>query len=128
MVSYQSPSNPSDTEWTSYVQAVERLYGAPHPHRYLVLSEGGHPSRAQQAQLTTATKGRTSAVSIVSSSLLLRFVGAMMGLFNPRVQCFGPEQMERAFSHIDVGPADEPKVLACLAALRAELASRAEAA
>jgi hypothetical protein len=128
LVSYQGPSNPSDAEWAAYLQVLERLHRAPHPYRYLTISDGGHPSRAQQAQVKAVTHGRTPAVAIVSSSVPIRFVGSLLALFNPRVQCFGPEQLHRAFAHIELDPAAVSKVRACLDALKQKVAASSKAA
>jgi hypothetical protein len=128
LVSYQGRSNPSDVEWASYLQVLERLHRGQTQYRYFTVSEGGHPSSTQQAQVKTVTHGRTPPVSIVSSSIAIRFMGSFLALFNHRVQCFGPEQMNRALEHVGVKAASQRRVRDCVAKLKAQVAGRTVAA
>jgi hypothetical protein len=128
LVAYQGPKTPTDVEWDAYLQALERLHRVPNRYRYLTISQGGHPSSAQQARVKAVTHGRTPAVAVVSSSIAIRFVASFLALFNHRVQCFGPEQMDRAFEHIGIARPDQARVRACIAKLKDHVISQTEAA
>lgn len=128
VVGYQAGGTPTDGEWASYVRVLERLHRARKQYRYFTYSEGGYPSRAQQAAVGAVTQGAKSAVSMVSPSITLRFVGALLALTNPKVQCFGPDQLDAAFAHIGLKVGETERVHACLAALRAKVYGRTEAA
>jgi hypothetical protein len=128
LVSYQGPESPGDLEWAAYLEVVERLHRTPNHCRFLTVSDGGHPSRVQQGQVKAVTHGRAPPVSIVSASSAIRFLGSLLSLFNHRVQCFGPDQMDRAFEHIGLKASDTRRVRACLAKLKANVAAQTEAA
>lgn len=125
LVSYQGSRNPSDAEWREYVEVLARLHRTPTNYRYFTISEGGHPSSAQQAKVKAAVNGRTPAVAIVSSSIAIRFVGSVLALVNPKVQCFRPDQLGRAYAHIALAPRDVPRLEAIVAKLRARLSAEA---
>jgi hypothetical protein len=118
LVAYQGHKSPSDVEWVAYLHVLERLHRVSSRYRYLTISEGGHPSGAQQARVKAVTHGRTPPVAVVSSSIAIRFAVSFFALFNHRVQCFGPEQMGRAFEHIGIARSDQARVRACIAKLK----------
>ena len=118
LVAYQGHKSPSDVEWVAYLHVLERLHRVSSRYRYLTISEGGHPSGAQQARVKAVTYGRTPPVAVVSSSIAIRFAVSFFALFNHRVQCFGPEQMGRAFEHIGIARTDQARVRACIAKLQ----------
>jgi hypothetical protein len=123
LVSYQGPQNPTDAEWSAYVEALIPLHQAPNEYRYLTFSEGGRPSSAQQGQVKAVVNGRTPAVAIVSSSIAIHFIGSVLALVNRRVHCFRPDQVERAYAHLALHPRDVPRVEAIVARLRARIAT-----
>jgi hypothetical protein len=118
LVAYQGHKSPSDVEWVPYLHVLERLHRVSSRYRYLTISEGGHPSGAQQARVKAVTYGRTPPVAVVSSSIAIRFAVSFFALFNHRVRCFGPEQMGRAFEHIGIARSDQARVRACIAKLK----------
>jgi hypothetical protein len=128
LLSYQGPRNPSDAEWAPYVALLQRLHATRAGYRYLVFSDGGHPSSEQQARLKAATEGRKPPVSIISSSVAIRFVVSIFALFNHRVQCFAPSEINSALRHIGLNPDVAPRVLARLAKLKDGIAAPTEAA
>lgn len=128
LVAYQGRESPRDVEWDAYLQVLERQHRVSSRYRYLTISEGGHPSSAQQARVRAVTHGRTPPVAVVSSSIAIRFVTSLLALFNHRVQCFGPEQMERAFEHIGIARSDQARVRACIAKLKDQVVNQTEAA
>ena len=123
LVSYQGPENPRDEEWDTYVGVLLRLHQAPNGYRYFTISEGGHPSGAQQARVKAVTNGFTPAVAIVSPSIAIRFVGSVLALVNRKVQVFRPDELEEAYRHIGVAPGSVPRLEAVVNRLRAQVSA-----
>lgn len=123
LLTYQGRHSPSDDEWDSFVKAIEELSRAPTLYRYLTLSEGGHPTSTQQARIKSVANGRTPAVSIISTSVAMRFVVSVLALINPRIQCFRPDQKMQAYSHIGLKPQDVAIVERRIEVLRSKLPS-----
>ncbi|HEV8549037.1 MAG TPA: hypothetical protein VGQ57_08415 [Polyangiaceae bacterium] len=127
LVSYQGPRNPSDEEWDGYLEVLGRLHQVPNNYRYFTISEGGHPSGAQQARVKALVNGRTPAVAIVSSSIAMRFVGSVLALINRKVQCFRPDQLRLAYAHLAVPDSDVPRLEMVVARLREKVSEAAAA-
>jgi hypothetical protein len=127
LVSYQGPENPRDEEWDNYVQVLARLHQTPNGYRYFTISEGGHPSGAQQARVKAITNGLTPAVAIVSSSIAIRFVGSVLALVNRKVQVYRPDELDEAYRHIGVAERDVARLESIVGRLRAQV-SEAHAA
>jgi hypothetical protein len=127
LVSYQGLKNPGDEEWDRYVEVLARLHQVPNNFRYFTISEGGHPSGAQQARVKAVVNGRTPAVAIVSSSIAIRFVGSVLALMNRKVQCFRPDQLEQAYAHIGLPLGDVPRLETVVARLRDKVSDAAAA-
>jgi hypothetical protein len=121
LVSYQGPRNPSDEEWESYIEVLARLHQVPNGYRYFTISEGGHPSGSQQARVKAVVNGLNPAVAIVSGSIAIRFVGSVLALVNRKVQCFRPDELDEAYAHIGLAPADVPRLEAVVGRLRAQV-------
>jgi hypothetical protein len=121
LVSYQGPQNPTDEEWAAYVEVLARLHQAPNGYRYFTISEGGHPSGAQQARVKAAVNGFNPAVAIVSSSIAIRFVGSVLALVNRKVQVFPPHELAEAYRHIGLPPGAVPRLEAIVGRLRSQL-------
>lgn len=123
LASYQSPRNPTDEEWEVYLEVLGRLHQSPREYRYLTVSDGGHPSGAQQTRVKAVVPGKNPAVALVSASVPIRFVGAALALFNRQVRCFRPNQMALACAHIGLGPRDVPRMEAVIAQLKRQLSA-----
>jgi hypothetical protein len=121
LVSYQGPRNPGDEEWEKYVDVLARLHQVPSGYRYFTISEGGHPSGAQQARVKAVVNGLNPAVAIVSSSIAIRFVGSVLALVNRKVQCFPPDELAAAYEHLGVAPRDIPRLQGVVSRLRTQV-------
>lgn len=128
LLSYQGPRDPSDEEWARYLTVLDRLHRTPNDYRYLTVSAGGLPSASQQSKVKAVTHGRSPAVAIVSSSIAIRFVVSVLALVNPKVQCFRPDQLDKAYQHLNLAAAAVPRVEATLERLKAEVTRSVDAA
>jgi hypothetical protein len=121
VVSCQTKFNPSDAEWNSWLTAASNLERADTtPIRLLVVTAGGHPTKDQLDRLKAVnrTNPRTS---IVSNSIALRFLGAGLTFVNPTIRCFTPDQLERAFDHIELTPSDRKAARRCIERLQQQI-------
>jgi hypothetical protein len=122
LVSYQNRNSPSELEWDDWlVLARETMRTTPKPHRALVVTEGGHPSRAQQGRLAAAMDGGRALTAVVSGAPTLRFVVSTLTFANRDIRCFAPSQMDVALCHLGLATADLPVVAAAIERLRKQL-------
>jgi hypothetical protein len=122
LISCQNRSNPSEVEWDAWIaHARESFQKTPRPHRVLVMTEGGHPSKAQQDRLVAALGGRRALTSVVSNASTLRFVVSALTLANPDIKSFAPSQMHSAMSHLGIDDTEVSVVESAFKRLRQQL-------
>lgn len=121
IVSCQTRFNPSDEEWDRWMTAASVLARQVGDFRLLVVTDGGHPTRAQLERLKRLKDRKEPPTAIVSSSVALRFMGAALTFVNSTIRCFAPAQLEDAFEHIALVPADRRLASASIERLRREL-------
>lgn len=117
VVSCQTKFNPSDAEWDRWMMAVGNLEHQVQSLRLLVMTEGGHPTKQQLERLRAVNK-KNPPTAIVSSSLALRFMGAALTFVNPAIRCFAPPQLEKAFDHLALVPAERKQARAVVERLQ----------
>jgi hypothetical protein len=120
IVSCQGRFNPSDDEWDRWLAAatsLERRVGA---FRLLVATEGGHPTKSQLDRLR-ATKKSDPPTVVVSASLALRFVGSALTFVNPTIRFFAPADLDAAFDHLELMPADRESTRLTMERLKLQL-------
>ena len=121
IVSCQTRFNPSDLEWDRWMTAASVLARQVGDFRLLVVTDGGHPTRAQLERLKQLKDQKEPATAIVSSSVALRFMGAALTFVNSTIRCFAPAQLDDAFEHIRLAPADRNLARASVERLRREM-------
>ena len=121
IVSCQTRFNPSDLEWDRWMTAASVLARQVGDFRLLVVTDGGHPTRAQLERLKQLKDQKEPATAIVSSSVALRFMGAALTFVNSTIRCFAPAQLDQAFEHIRLAPADRSLARASIERLRREM-------
>jgi hypothetical protein len=99
VVSCQTKWNPSDVEWDQWLAASSGLLKQTGELRLLVVTDGGHPTKAQLDRLKAVNKENPQ-TAIVSSSSSLRFLASALTFVNPTIRCFSPAQLGSAFDHI----------------------------
>ena len=121
IVSCQTRFNPSDLEWDRWMTAASVLSRQVGDFRLLVVTDGGHPTRAQLERLKRLKDQKEPATAIVSSSVALRFMGAALTFVNSTIRCFAPAQLDDAFEHIRLAPADRNLARTSIERLRREM-------
>ena len=92
--------NPTSAEWAPYVQLLSDTFTKDVDARVLVITEGGHPSREQQAEMNAALRSASARVAVISPSVVARFVTSILVMTNPGIRCFSPEQRHEAYAHL----------------------------
>jgi hypothetical protein len=101
VVTLHGSGNPTDTEWQSYLQDLDRWL--PELVGFLVVTSGPGPTSRQRSQSNTIQaqhRIRTVRVAVVSDSLLARGIVNAFNLFNPGIRTFRPTAMQDALVHI----------------------------
>ncbi len=99
--------------------------------RFLVSTEGGHPTRSQMEKLKRALEGRNRGsllTAIISPSAALRFVTSALAFVNPGLRCYAPAHHDKAFAYLGLTGAEEKKAEATLERLRARVRAGENAA
>ena len=126
IVSCQTRFNPSDLEWDRWMTAASVLARQVGDFRLLVVTDGGHPTRAQLERLKRLKDRKEPPTAIVSASVALRFMGAALTFVNSTIRCFAPTQLDDAFEHIRLAPADRSLARASVERLRREMLALSE--
>lgn len=121
MVSCQTRFNPSDEEWDRWLHATLALSRQVGAFRLLVVTEGGHPTRAQIERLQRTKEGPEPPTAIVSSSVAMRFMGAALTFINSTIRCFAPTELDKAFAHLGLAPDERSLANATMRRLQSEL-------
>ena len=124
IVSCQTRFNPSDLEWDRWMMAASVLARQVGDFKLLVVTDGGHPTRAQLERLKRQKEQKDHKeppTAIVSSSVALRFMGAALTFVNSTIRCFAPAQLDQAFEHIRLAPADRNLARTSIERLRREM-------
>ncbi|MCK6589854.1 MAG: hypothetical protein L6Q76_19960 [Polyangiaceae bacterium] len=119
---------PTDEEWNEYIEfnranGVERGIVT----RYLVVTEGGAPTARQRKLLHDALSPLLEQYpnvirsAIVTPSTFVRGVANAMGLVNPIIRGFSPNEMQKAYAYLGVPSAYMSDIEEIIASLRASL-------
>lgn len=127
LVSGQKKTYPSDEEWDRWLAAARQLEAeVPGRMRILVVTEGGHPTKAQLDRLLQANTSNPP-TAIVSPSLALRCFGSALGFINPAIRCYPPTKLERALEHLGLVPSEYNLAIASVRRIERLLAAGARA-
>ncbi len=102
LVCYHGTGSASEHEWEAFLEALGASLANRHAHGSLIVTEGGHPTRAQQGRLQEVTRGRVVPTAVISDSALVRFLSASMGLGTPGVKVFAPANFQQALRYLGV--------------------------
>jgi hypothetical protein len=114
---------PLSHEWSHMIE-VYRRHPNPDLLRCLVFTEGGSPTAAQRADLTTALPNKKMPVSVVTQSVLARAAGTAIAWLVPHLRIFSPNDFEKALDHIGAAGADRKIIRDTVDQLRRELGGR----
>lgn len=104
MVLVHMKNSPTDAEWEVYLDAITDPLESSRL-RCMVITEGAHPTRAQQAALMALSKGKLIPVAVVSSATSVRFAVSVFALMNRGIKSYSPREYDRAFAHVGLAPA-----------------------
>lgn len=96
--------NPTDAEWTEYLQALRKVRPAAPPW-VLVFTDGGGPTPAQRQALTRGIGGQHYTGAVLGDAPVTRFIIASMALMNADIRTFHPDELEAAFLYLKLSPA-----------------------
>ena len=119
VVVVHGPQNPSGLEWTRFVNASLARARGPE-ERVLVVSYGGAPDGAQRKELADALRTASPTV-IMTSSVVLRSLGAAFAFFNRQLNVVGINDYEGAFSYLRLSAAETTVVRRLRQTLEARL-------
>ena len=127
LVSGQKKTYPTDEEWDRWLAAARQLEAeVPGRMRILVVTEGGHPTKAQLDRLLAANTSNPP-TAIVSPSLALRCFGSALGFINPAIRCYAPTKLEKALEHLGLTPSEQGLAIASVRRIERLLAAGARA-
>ncbi|MGC4120071.1 MAG: hypothetical protein QM765_36925 [Myxococcales bacterium] len=112
---------PSDRDWGAYLQDVRAWAGAIEQMKTMVVTCGGAPTTAQRNRLNAILSGRSTRVSVMSSSLLARGATLALGWLNPGIRVFSPQNHRRAFDHLFIEADRRKRVLGLIAQMEKAL-------
>ena len=118
IVMYQGSQTPSDAAWDMHLEQFRSLAGRLEEIKILVITEGGRPTKAQQARLAQVVGGHASATAVVSAMLAVRFVVSALALVKPNLRYFTPDEMGGAFQHLGIEEEERTLVLQTIERLR----------
>jgi hypothetical protein len=120
MVFVHSEQSPSNTEWSSLMDAFRSATNL-RRIRVLVFTYGGAPNARQRAELNDVLGDVRPLVAVVTPSTLARAVCTAIGWFQPRLRSYAPEELESAFNYLDANQDDRKVLSRMLRGMRLEL-------
>lgn len=117
-VAVHTKDNPSDEEWSGYVD-----FGRKHMGRYtssLVVSEGGGPNATQRGAMNDLLEANhfKGKVSVVTLNRLVRGIVTAISWFNPNIKAFTTVQIVPALEYLEVPKSQHDRLLAEIKRLR----------
>ncbi len=96
---------PSDEEWDETLRTLTLPPEELARIRVLVLTDGGGPTVAQRRRLNQTTGGFALIAAVCSESVRVRFIVSSIALFMAKLQCFRATELDAAFDHLGLAPA-----------------------
>ena len=96
----QSAAQPSDAEWDRFLTLLREARPTFERIKILVLTKGGGPSAPQRERLAKTLEGKPVRVALVTDSVKVRFVAAMIALFHKDLRSFLEHEFRRACAHV----------------------------
>jgi hypothetical protein len=106
LVARQSDQEPSAQNWGEFLRTLAaqcREFRA-QELKILVCTDGGSPNTEQRALLAQALGNVHPRVALVSNNIKVRFVGALISLFQRNYRQFSLAEMDLAFAHLQLAP------------------------
>ena len=101
-------SEPTDDEWTAYLEAVER-HGIDRTMQ-LIATDGGVPTSSQRRFLNGRLAGRNVPVAVVTCHTGVRSIVTAMSWFNRKIRAFPPSGFREAIAYLEI-PASRAELI-----------------
>ena len=100
MIAVYRDREPTDDEWTTYLEAVAE-HGLDHSRHHIV-TDGGGPNPNQRKRLNELLAGRASPVAVVTGSTAVRGITTALSWFNREIRAFSHAEFEGALRHLKI--------------------------
>jgi hypothetical protein len=100
----ENMESPHDHEWNAFLKVLDENFQRLDKIKIFVRTPGGGPTPAQANKLRPILKNRPVLVSVVSESLVVRFLGSSMALLNRELKMFSESEIEEACKHLKLSP------------------------
>lgn len=108
LVVRQNGDDPDEQDWSEFllVLSAQRREFRADAQKILVCTDGGSPNADQRARLAHILDNFHPRVALVSGSVKVRFVGALIAMFQRNYRQFSPSELKLAFAHLKLAPAE----------------------
>jgi hypothetical protein len=118
LVLVQDDQAPSNAEWDAFLG----LLRANLPNvKILVVTKGGGPDEKQRKRLELTLGRSRFRVAVVSDSVKVRFVAAMIALFHKEHRSFTSAQTQEAYAHLEMTRSESTLADAAIRNMQAKL-------
>jgi len=119
LVCVNAAENPTDAEWTRYLDAGRAAL--PKCKGILVVTDGGGPNAMQRKQIDEMPEARDLPVAVVTASLAARGIVTAISWFGKAIKAFAPHQVPEALGYLGLAPSEAAAACATVALLKLEL-------
>lgn len=123
LISCQNANFPSDAEWDNWLSTARNLHHQVGAFRLLVVTPGGHPTKAQLERLRATNRDTNPTTAIISSSRAYRFMASALTFINPSLRCFSTIETEKAFDYLALTQGERERVSEVIERLNRQLSS-----
>lgn len=118
LVAVHTKDNPTDEEWSGYVEFGRRHMGA--YTSSLVVSEGGGPNATQRGAMNDLLEANDfkGKVSVVTLNRLVRGIVTAISWFNPNIKAFTTVQIPAAIEYLEIPKDQHERLMAEIKRLR----------
>jgi hypothetical protein len=106
VVMRENIETPHDHEWDAFLALLNQNRDNFAKFRLLVVTDGGGPNAAQRKRLDGVLGGRSVRVAVVTESAKSRFIASAISLINRDHRGFSPAEIEAAYTHLALTPAE----------------------
>jgi hypothetical protein len=107
LVLRENAYTPRDQDWDEFLRVLAEHRPNFANLKILVRTEGGGPNAAQRRRLQTALDGRTVRVAVVTNDVPVRFIVSSIALLNRAIRSFANDEIEAAYEHLSLSPAEQ---------------------
>lgn len=113
--------NPTDADWTEYVNATQKVLETHGTVKVLAYSMGGGPNSVQRTKANELFKDRPQHVAVMLNSALVRGIVTALSWFNPMIRAFNIDQLDDACKYLELSKTASAEVHRMLTRLHASM-------